>query len=177
MTWYFENTWYENTWYNSVKINDFTNYIFPPNTLLGRMEKKVQALNSDLRPAIFLAIYLDSLSISFLYIVCRFIVKTEVIYSWILADVVMWPCSSHRQVSVTCKTSSLFYPFPFPLLWWDTRTIVVRATLPDGGTRGCGMTGIKMPRSLTLWSCCIGSGHLILWIVIHERNKISILLV
>lgn len=60
-----------------MKINAFNNYIFPPNTLLGRMEKK--ALNSDLRPAIFLAIYLDPLSISFLYIVCRFIVKTEVI--------------------------------------------------------------------------------------------------
>lgn len=78
-----------------MKINDFNNYIFPPNTLLGRMEKKkVQALNSDLRPAIFLAIYLDSLSISFLYIVCRFIVMTEVIYETYLLTISQYPFST-----------------------------------------------------------------------------------
>lgn len=77
-----------------MKINDFNNYIFPPNTLLGRMEKKVQALNSDLRPAIFLAIYLDSLSISFLYIVCRFIVRTEVIYETYLLTISQYPFST-----------------------------------------------------------------------------------
>jgi len=63
-------------------------------TLLGRMEKKVQALNSDLRPAIFLAIYLVSLSISFLYIVCRFIVKTEIICETYLLTVSQYPFSA-----------------------------------------------------------------------------------
>lgn len=77
-----------------MKINDFSNYIFPPNTLLGRMEKKVQALNSDLRPAIFLAFYLVSLSISFLYIVCRFILKTEIICETYLLTVSQCPFSA-----------------------------------------------------------------------------------